>query len=225
MRTLVLCCAVAAVAARNLSGVQQPQRIDDAIDSAVVYSKPAAQAAMDTFRRIVNGQNYKALGFASLGDIQSATPDTTRPLVAFHVGRDSLRKYHRGGDPFTLLRGGDRIFYAVLVKKRTRSSIILARDTTGWKGVSYGGPVTAKLYWTALSRAPHPLTTPPRRYYLVQVLALNTDFLAFHEDTVLSLIPVLDDPQYRWRAGASLLADWVFALLAVDARAADDLPR
>jgi len=91
--------------------------------------------------------------------------------------------------------------------------------------VSYGGRTTAKLIWTQLGRATHPPAPSSRRYFLVQVLALNTDFLAFHESGTLTVIPLLNDPQRRWSAGELRSADQVFGLLSVDAGAANDLPR
>ena len=39
------------------------------------------------------------------------------------------------------------------------------------------------------------------------------------------LTPLIDDPQRRWKAGATLAADSVFGQLVADAKASKGLPR
>ena len=63
----------------------------------------------------------------------------------------------------------------------------------------------------------------PGEYFLVRVPALGLIFLAA-DSAGLTLTPLLDDPQGRWKAGASLAADSVFTQLVADAKASKGLP-
>jgi len=160
------------------------------------------------------------MGFDAVSDVRSAI--LGEPLVVFHVGLDSLRNYQVRVDPFTLLRGGSRILYPVLVRRETRSSITLARDRSGWKGVAYGGPVTARRVWAVLSDTTRRPPPSSRQYFLVQVLALNLNFLGVNQNGNLGVIPLLDDPRHKLQAGVLLPAAQLFALLVPDARGLND---
>jgi hypothetical protein len=215
---LILTLAMSSAAMRNVAAIQKEQ-LDATIDSAVAQSQPAAQAALQTFRHIVDSQNYKAMGLDSVGDTGSTALGD--PLVVFYVPLDTLRTYQSNANALGLLIGGDRVLYPVLLGRVTRSSITVARDTSGWRGVSYGGPNTARLVWKALNEAISRPAGRSRRYFLVDVLALNLQFLGYEEHGKLFLIPLLDDPRRKLTAGKPKGGERVFAQLGREARAND----
>ena len=221
MRALVLCCGLCTIGIQSVSESQEPPRIQMAIDSAVTMSQGAAPAALTVLRKLVNRENHRRMGFESLSDVRSATLGD--PLVIFYVRLDSLRKYQSGGDAFGLLTAGDEILYPVLVRGETRSSITLGRNPGGWKGLSYGGSNAARLTWRMVNDRRKRAAPAAERYFLVGVPALDVQFIGFEETGELRLIPLLDDPQNRWQAGVLVPADYVFAELALDARAHEDL--
>lgn len=220
MRWLILSCVMAAAGIHDVSGMQR-QRVDSLIDRDTTDSQQAAARALAIFRSIVDSQNYRRLGFDSVTDVHTAT--LGKPLVAFHIGLHDLRGYQPGTDPSRLLRGGRRIVYPVLVRGGARASVTLTEDSAGWKGVSYGGPVSAGLVEKALSDAAHSVHQRSGPYFLIRVLALNVNFLGYYDNNRrLDLIPLLDDPRHRWRAGLPSEADSVFAQLSGDAGGVSD---
>jgi hypothetical protein len=222
MRALILVWAMSSAGMLNVDAVQRPQ-LEATIDSAVTQSQPGAQAALRTFRHLVDAQNYKRMGLDAVTDTGST--GLGDPLVVFYVPLDTLRTYKRNADALGLLRGGDRILYPVLLSGVTRSSITLVRDTSTWRGMSYGGPNTARLVWKALREASSRPGGRSRRYFLVDVPGLNLEFLAYEKNGKLVLIPLLDDPQRRLRARADHRGDSVFVQLVQEAQAAKDQPR
>jgi hypothetical protein len=219
MRALILVWAMSSAGVRNVGGVQQPQQLEATIDSALTQSKPAAHAALQTFRHIVDAQNYKAMGLDAVTDTASTALGDSAALVVFYVPLDTLRTYQLNADALGLLRGGDRILYPVLLRGVTRSSITLVRDTSTWRGVSYGGPNTARLVWRAVSEASSRPGGRSRRYFLVDVPGLNLVFVGYEKNGKLVLIPLLDDPQRRLKARADHRGDSVFVQLVPEAQA------
>ncbi|HSE66640.1 MAG TPA: hypothetical protein VLB12_06620, partial [Gemmatimonadales bacterium] len=64
----------------------------------------------------------------------------------------------------------------------------------------------------------------PGEYFLVRIPALGLIFLGADSAGTLMLSPLLDDPQGRWKAGATLAADSVFSQLVAEAKASKGLP-
>jgi hypothetical protein len=222
MRALIVCCALCVVGTQGASGYQ-PQQLDFVIDSAVNESQGTAPAALDTLRKLVHSGNYAAMGFNSLGEVNSATLGA--PLVVFHVRRDKLLAFKPSDDPVGLLSGGDRVLYPVLVQAQTRSAVTVGRAPGGWRPVSYGGASAAKLASDVVRNAVSTLGLGQRRYFWVDVLPLSTNFIGFEDGGKLILIPFVADPHGRWPAGVPLPAAKVFAQLAGDAKAYGGLPR
>ncbi len=207
-----------AILATSLGNMNQtPKDILGSIDSVMSQSRDPAVRALDTFRKLVNEQNYRAMGFDSVSEVRSAT--IGQPLVEFYVRLDKLREYRPGGNPVSLLDGGDKVIYPVLVGQQVRSSIVLARDSSGWAAASYGGPNATKLLYRTKA------AVGGGQYFAVNVLALGLHFLGTRQQGNLVLAPLLDDQQGRWKAGAILPADRVFGPLVEDAKAYNGLPR
>jgi hypothetical protein len=163
------------------------------------------------------------MGFDSLSEVRSAVLGD--PLVAFYVRLDHLRVYQQGGDPYSLLSGGDKVIYPVLVGQEVRASIVLDKDARGWTPVSYGGPNSAKLLHRIMAQLGPRAAAPGAHYFVVNVLALGLHFLGMSQQGKLLLIPLLDDSQGRWKAGVALAADRILGLLVGDAKAYNGLPR
>ena len=141
-----------AILATSLGNMNQtPKDILGSIDSVMTQSREPAVRALDSFRKLVNEQNYRAMGFDSVSEVRSAT--LGQPLVEFHVRLDKLREYRPGGNPVSLLDGGDKVIYPVLVGQLVRSSIVLAKDSSGWATASYGGPNATKLLYRTKAAA------------------------------------------------------------------------
>jgi hypothetical protein len=221
MRALLLGCAMATAALHDVWG--QVERIDLAMDSALSASQGAAGPSLDTLLSLVDSSDYQEMGFDELGDTAAAKLGV--PLPVFEVALKELRMFKRPASSWTLLNGPDRVFYPVLVGSRSRTSLILMRQDSKWRGASYGGATAAQRAQDAIRAAEATLPTKPRRYFWVDVLAPMTGFIGFEDGKQLMLIPVLDDRQHRWQAGVPILADSAFALLAVEARAYNGKPQ
>jgi len=222
MRALVLTCMISLMGIQSVSGQQKPQAMAINVDTAAKASQQSARGALETLRQMVNATNYRAMGFDSVGDVGAAVLGD--PLVIFYVRLDLLREYQAQSDPRALLGGGERVLYPVLVRGQTRSSITVAHEGGSWKGVSFGGANGARLAWKILSESSKGANPAPP-HFLVEVLALSVHFLGFEQSGKLMLVPLLNDPQQRWKAGVPRVANEVFAQLVVDARAYNGLPR
>jgi hypothetical protein len=219
----ILHCAIIIVAFGSVNAQQKPQDILASVDTIATRSRDAAVRSLETFRKLVNERNSRAMGFDSLSEVRSAVLGD--PLVAFYVRLDHLRVYQQGGDPYSLLSGGDKVIYPVLVGQEVRASIVLDKDARGWTPVSYGGPNSAKLLHRIMAQLGPRAAAPGAHYFVVNVLALGLHFLGMSQQGKLLLIPLLDDSQGRWKAGVALAADRILGLLVGDAKAYNGLPR
>jgi hypothetical protein len=209
--------ALVAVAAGPVSG----QERKDTVLAAARESRQAAAAGLDTLRALAK-DHYATLGFTDAE--QAAGASLGEPLVEFFVRLDSLQAFSKAKKAASLLSGGDKVMYPVLAGEATLSSIEVERGKGGWRPVAYGGSTLAG----AISQQRDQLVATTRRspgeYFLVRVPALGLVFLAADSAGTLMLSPLLDDPQGRWKAGATLAADSVFSQLVADAKASKGLP-
>ena len=94
----------------------------------------AAQIGLASFAQIVTTENFRAMGFASPGEVRSAGLGVPRP--EFLVRLDDLRKFQRGTDASTLLHASGRVTFPVRVADATRSSVVVERAGSSWQGRS-----------------------------------------------------------------------------------------
>jgi hypothetical protein len=217
MYRLLAAVALVAATVHPVSG-QNPK---DSTLAAARDSRPAAAAGLDTLRALAK-EHYAILGFSEAG--QAATATLGEPLVEFLVRLDSLRAYTSTTNPASLLSGGDKVMYPVTSGAETRSSIEVDRVRGAWRPVSYGGQNLAAAVVKQRDALAAAENRAPADYFLVRVPALGLVFIGVNNAGVLTLTPLADDPQGRWKAGAPLPAATIFGLLVTDAQAAKDLP-
>lgn len=184
-------------------------------------SQEAATQGLETLRQIITAQNYKGMGFESVDEVKSAT--LGEPLGVFYVHLDQLKEYQPGSDPEKLLTDVGQMVYPVAVKDQVRSSVVVAKSDDVWKAARSGGPNVIQ----AISRARSTVASsekPPASTFVVQVPALNFYFVGYRADGKLMLTPILDDPQYNFKAGVPLPAEDVFRALTAAATNYNGLP-
>jgi hypothetical protein len=182
----------------------------------------AASRGLDTLRKMIGPQNYKAMGFESLDEVQTAT--LGEPLSIYHVRLDQLLRYQHGNNPNNLVNDVGQVLYPVAVGGQVRSSIVVAKADGNWKAAQFGGPALIKALAKARLDASQSSKTPPSSYFVVRVLALNLYFLGYRTDNRLMLTPLLDDPAFKFKAGVSMPAEDVFMTILPAAKAHNGLP-
>lgn len=182
-----------------------------------------ASQAFKSFSRLVTDKNYEAMGFESPGEVQVASLD--EHMRVFTVRLDELKKYTPGSDPNKILSGGDQVIYPITVEKQIRSSIVVGKMKEKWTAVSFGGSNQIKMLTKMRKDMSESIGLPISSYFVVQVPALNLHFIAHQADEVLMLTPLLDDPSYGFKAGATIPAKKVFEIILPAAKAHDGLPR
>ena len=209
--------ALVAVAAGPVSG----QERQDTVLAAARESRAAAMAGLDTLRALAR-EHYSTLGFS--GVEQAAGASLGEPLVEFFVRLDSLQAFSNAKKAASLLSGGDKVMYPVLAGDATLSSIEVERGKGGWRPVAYGGSTLAGAISQQRDQLVATTHRSPGEYFLVRIPALGLIFLGADSAGTLMLSPLLDDPQGRWKAGATLAADSVFSQLVAEAKASKGLP-
>jgi hypothetical protein len=209
--------ALVAVAVRPVSG----QERKDTVLAAARESRSAAMAGLDTLRALAR-EHYSTLGFSDAEQAAGAT--LGEPLVEFFVRLDSLRAYTSATKPVSLLAGGEKVMYPVLAGAATRSSIEVERAKGSWRPVAYGGSTLAEAITRQRDQLVATSHRTPGEYFVVRVPALGLVFLGSDSAGTLMLTPLLDDPQGRWKAGATVTAASVFSQLVADAKASKGLP-
>jgi hypothetical protein len=181
-----------------------------------------AKEALASLGNLVGKENYEIMGFKSLAELKTTT--LGEPLRVFMVRLDQLKEYQPGSDPNKLLSSGDQVIYPVMVDKMVRSSVVIGMAKDTWKPVSLGRSNLAQLLTKVLKDNAKSAKLPVSSYFVVHVPALNLYFVAHRVDKVLTLIPVLDDPSYGFKAGKAIIADKVFEAILPAARKHDGLP-
>ncbi|MBZ5616835.1 MAG: hypothetical protein LAO23_22765 [Acidobacteriia bacterium] len=191
---------------------QQPARPPQSTSSG-----EAASSGLATLRKLVNANNYRSMGFESQDEVNSGSLGD--PLHVFLVRLDLLRQFQPGGDSEKLLSDIGEELYPVLVNGAPRSAVLVEKQGEQWSPVSYGGANLVKALAqrragnSAMAKAAAPT------YFEVHVAALNMYFLGYRQETKFMLIPVIDDPKYKFAAGTPVPAAEAFAALVPAAKA------
>jgi hypothetical protein len=212
MRTSAIPAAILALFLLAACGTQQPARPPQSASPA-----EAASNGLSTLRSLVNTNNYRSMGFESLDEVQSAS--LGEPLPVYMVRLDKLREFQPGGDPEKLLGEIGQQLYPVLVNGAPRSAVVVEKQGEQWSPVSYGGANLVKALGQRRSEHAATMKTAAPAYFEVHVAALNLYFLGYRQESKLMLIPLVDDPQYKFTAGTPVPAADAFAALVPAAKA------
>ncbi len=212
---IYLLCAGLAVTAT----AQMPEMLDE---EGRQKADAVAREALETFRLLVNRQNYEELGFESRNELGSATLGT--PIEEFMIGLDELRAYEPDQRGLVAISPTRRLTYPVLVGDNLRSSLTVGRGEEGWAAMSFGAPSYSQL----LSAARESLSKGDSRQatdcFEIRVPALNVSFVAKREGGGLVLTPLLDDSRFGFERGSALPLKRVLEALAPVAREHNGLP-
>lgn len=173
----------------------------------------AAANSLKTFKNLITEQNFKAMGFESMREINEAKLGD--PLKVYAVPLDKLQKYQQGSDPNSLLVDQSAFMYPIKVGDKTRSSISISKGENGWSSSNFGRPNYAKM----LGRY------QMKNSFIVNVMSLNLSFVAERSEEGLMLTPVWDVDEFDFKAGEQMPADKVFSTILPAAIEHDGLPR
>jgi len=183
-----------------------------------------ASLSLETLKKIVSQQkNYKAMGFNTLDELNRV--QLGKPYQVYIVRLDRLRKYDSENDSIKMLSGGNLVVYPILVDNAVRSSITLSKVDDSWQAVSFGrigSLTTLSITRTQNAEKDKMLDTA---YFIVQVPALNYEFIGYSLDDRLFLTPIEDDLRYDMKAGTSMQAGDIFNSLVPEARRHKGQPR
>ena len=162
----------------------------------------AAQQGLATLQQLVTPQNYAGLGFSSPEEVRRAQLGSPMPL--FRVELNTLMQMTPQTPSSTVLVDARRSLYPVVVDQRVASSLFVMRHDDGWRATDFGSAAVARLT-TEFRRGPQD--------FIVWIPAAKVYFIGRGAGPNLTLTPVMNDPRFDFRAGASLPAQR--ALLAV----------
>jgi hypothetical protein len=180
-------------------------------------AQSAANQSLATFRKLVNAQNYKELGFESADEVANAA--LGQPLRTSMVKLDQLKAYKAGDDPNRLLSDANQVHYPVTVQNNVRSAISIEQSNGKWKATGYGPANLAKQIARARGNA-----SADTEQILVHVAPFNLYFAGQRANGRLMLTPVGDYSSFNLRAGATMPAEEVFAALVPFAQKYNGLP-
>lgn len=184
--------------------------------------RKVASEALATFSELVTKENYKAMGFEAPGEVRAAS--LGEPMQVFWVRLDQLKEYQPGSDPNRIIIGGDQVIYPVTFEEQVRSSLVVGKVKERWKTTSFGDSNLVKMLTKVRKDSSASTRLPISSYFVVRVLALNLYFIAHRTDEVLMLTPLLDDPDYGFKAGVTMAADKVFEAILPAAKKHKGLP-
>lgn len=153
----------------------------------------AAKNAVSVLQKLVTEQNFKSMGFESLEEVKNA--QLGQPLQVYTIGLDKLKTAEPGADPATVLTQSPETIYPVTVQGAVRSSVTITHLRDGYAPASFGNADIVK----ALSRFRQ--AEAGQNEFVVRVPAFNMYFLARRVETRVVLVPILDDPRIKAKAG------------------------
>jgi len=181
-------------------------------------AQSAANHSLATFRKLVNAQNYKELGFESPDEVASAALGT--PIRTSMVKLEQLKAYKAGDDANRLLSELDQVYYPVTVRDQVRSTVTVEQSSGKWRATGFGPANLAK----QIDRARKAGGTASGAQILVHVAPFNLYFVGNRVENRLVLTSAGDYSSYNLKAGASLPAEEVFAALVPFAQQYNGLP-
>lgn len=185
-------------------------------------AQSAATQSLAEFRKLVNDQNYRDLGFESPDEIASATLGA--PLQILFVRLDRLREYREGTDVSTLFSQASEMNFPVMANEQVRSSVVVQQVNGKWETGTLGNGALAKLI--AAAQKSRTGAEGVSQQALVHVGALGIYFLGERSnDNKWTLTPLTTSAELDLTAERAAPAEQVFTRLAVAARELrDDAP-
>jgi hypothetical protein len=179
-------------------------------------AQSAATQSLTIFRRLVNNQNYRDLGFESPDEVANAT--LGEPLPVMFVRLDQLRGYQAGTDVNSLLGQSNEVNFPVIANNQVRSSVVVEQVNGRWKTGTLGNGALAK-HIAAVRR-------DRTGAALVHFAALGLYFLGERNtDNKWTLTPLVSNSELNLAAGRPIPAEEVFTRLAGAAKTLrDDAP-
>ena len=184
--------------------------------------RAAATEGLQSFRSLVDEQNFRDLGFESQDEVTSAT--LGEPVSVYLVRLDQLREFQPEADPNKLLTATSEMIFPVLVKDQARSSITLTQEGGKWVAAGFGGAKLVRQLAKVRGNLGASESTPGTPDMFVKVPALNVYFVARQNQKPggeLMLTPLTDQPDYRMKEGGSIPAKEAFSALVPAAKLHD----
>ena len=173
----------------------------------------AAGDALGVLQKLVNDQNYKAMGFDSADEVKQA--QLAQPLTVYNIGLEQLKGYKTGANPDSLLTKNSETIYPVTVNGQVKSSVSVVQKSGGYEPSSFGNAAIVK------SLAGYRQSESD---FVVRVPAFNMYFLGRRVENRLLLIPIVEDPRLKVRAGEPVPAETVLEQLVPIANSYNGLP-
>jgi len=216
------CIATLLLGALAVTAQQNQAQLPADPGRAIQLSREVASRSLQTLSKLVTESNFRSMGFQSLAEVRAAS--LGEPIVSFFVQLDELRQYKPEADPLSLLKGGDLVLYPIEVNQQPRSIVEVTRQPNAWAASGFGGAQFSRLLHRFRAQKAAETRQPVSSFFELRVPALRAHFLGVRSGSELMLVPLVDDPKGRWRAGASIPARQVFAQLVADAVEYNGLP-
>ncbi|OQZ04018.1 MAG: hypothetical protein B6D34_05310 [Candidatus Brocadia sp. UTAMX1] len=186
-------------------------------------AQKVASESIVTLRKLVNGQNYKALGFESLDEVSAVA--LGEPIRVFFIRLDQLQEYKPEADPSKLLIDANKIIYPFTIREQIRSSVVVEKVNEAWNATNFGGSHLIKILTDVRKNITDSTGLRISSFFAVQIPALNLYFVGYRTDNELMLIPIYDDLSFQFKAGRTMLAKDVFSAILPSAKEHNGLPR
>ena len=205
----------------RMAGTQSDSNQTAQRQETFVDAQSAATASLAVFRKLVNDQNYRELGFESADEAGNATLGTPLPVV--FVRLDQLREYREGADLNNILGQSNQLNFPVMARDQVRSSVVVEQLNGRWKMGALGNGALAKQL--AALRPSQTASGDSTQQALVHFGALGIYFLGERSDNKWMLKSLNDHPDLNLAAGKAAPAEEVFMRLAPIAKQLrDDAP-
>jgi hypothetical protein len=181
---------------------------------AMVTQQLAAAQGLETLRALVSERNYRGLGFAAPQDARRA--HLGEPLAIFRVQLDALKSYRAEENPQNIVVNAHRSLYPVEVDQGVASSLYVTERDGGWRATDFGNAAVARgvtRYRTS------------RSDFVVWIPALKVYFVARKSSAGLTFTPIIDDPRFGLKAGATLPANRALLRIQREAHGYNGLPQ
>jgi hypothetical protein len=150
----------------------------------------AATSAISMLQKLVDGQNYKSLGFQSIDEVRQA--QLGQPIEVYNISLEKLKSYQTGQDPKSLLTPSAETIYPVIVGGSVRTGVTIVRKEQGYESSSFGhADIVKRLAQYRRSAAE----------FAVRIPAFNMYFVGRHMETRVVLVPIVNNPQLKVQAG------------------------
>jgi len=148
---------------------------------------------MTILQKLVTEQNYRSLGFESLDEVKEA--QLGQPMAVSNIALDKLKSYRQGTDANTLLAASPETIYPVTVRGSVRTSVTIVHKEAGYEPASFGNAEIVK----ALVRYRQPDAGPNE--FVLRIPAFNMYYVARRVENRLTVIPIVEDPRVKAKAG------------------------